>query len=198
MGIFQTQSLGVHFSEIGKALADVDYEKAEFKGLVDNYRKERLYESCYIFVPIQDEGGTQITRLSPFKTMKEFLEYVLQLYAFDRDLKILFKKHPSAPCEAPDDDRLVEVFDNVHHYLPYAENVVGINSTVLFETLLYHQRILAVGLGLASRRFDSDAEREKFIMNCLDKQLYHADLGDAGVIKKSWFYQGILERFCHA
>ena len=188
---------GTNFTSMNlvEDLSDVRYEQAAFDQLVENYQKDRLYEGRYIFVPLQDEGDTQITKLSPFKTMKAFLEYVLQLYAFDKDLKILFKKHPSAPCEVPEDDRLVEVFENVHHYLPYAENVVGVNSTVLFETLLYHQRILSVGLGIASRRFNSDEERKSFIMNCLAKQLYHTELADPKVIEKSWFYKKMISTF---
>lgn len=178
---------------IVETLDDIQHFPAEkkFAQLVDKYKKERLIDYRYVFVPLQDETDTQITKLSPFKTMYELLEYVITLYNFDDDIKILYKQHPHKPTSVPKNKKLVEVKGNVHHYLPYAENVIGINSTVMFETLLYHQRVLTIGLGLPSRRFTNDIERHKFIVNCYNKQLYQKDLSDVDIVKKSWVYKQI-------
>jgi hypothetical protein len=176
-------------------LKDVPYssnEKDMFNSLVKQYKKPRIYQDRYVFVPLQDETDTQITKLSPFKTMYELLEYVIDLYNYDPDIKIIFKKHPMKPCKVPSHHKLLEVTDNVHHYLPYAENIIGYNSTVLFETLLYHQRLLTVGIGIASRRFETSEEREKFIINTYSKQINLKDLGNVELIKKSWLYRNIV------
>ena len=168
---------------------DIDYNLYEkIKSL---YVKPRLFDNRYVFVPLQDESDTQITKLSPFKTMYELLDYVLCLYNFDSDIKILYKQHPRKPSRVPIHNKLVSVSEDVHHYLPYADSVIGINSTVLFETLLYHQRLLTVGIGVASRRFNSDAARVNFINTCHKRQLRLTDLSKPDVIKRSWLYKNL-------
>lgn len=96
------------------------------------------------------------------------------------------------PCKVPSHHKLVEVYEDVHHYLPYAHKVIGINSSVLTETLLYHQRLLSVGLGLASRRFIDDEERKKFIINIYSKQLNVKDLNNVDIVKNSWIYKKLV------
>lgn len=175
-------------------LDDVVYEEDKFDKLVAKYKKPRLYDGRYVFVPLQDEQDTQITKLSPFKSMHELLSYTLDLLNYSPpDLKILYKQHPHKRAKVPSHPRLIEVNENVHHYLPYAESVIGVNSTVMFETMLYHQRILTVGLGIASRRFNSDLERKKFILNCYNKQVHQHDLNDVDVIKESWLYKSLMK-----
>ena len=89
---------------------------------------------------------------------------------------------------------MIKVSGDVHSYIPYADKVIGINSTVLFETLLYHQRLITCGIGLPSRRFLDDNERKKFIINCYDKQINQSDLDNVDIIKNSWLYKEILRR----
>lgn len=175
-----------------ESLDDVTYDPKQYEKMVEKYIKPKLYKGRYVFVPLQDESDTQITHLSPFKTMNELLEYVLALYNYDYDIKILYKQHPRCPAKVPKHKKLIAVTENVHHYLPYAENVVGVNSTVLFETLLYHQRILSVGVGIASRRFKNGEERKKFIMNCYQKQIHQSKLNDVDTIRNSWIYKKMV------
>lgn len=173
-------------------LSDVEYSRDDFNALVKKYQKPRLFKDRYVFVPLQDEKDTQITHLSPFKTMNELLEYVLTLYNYDDDIKILYKQHPRKRATVPSHKKLIEVKEDVHHYLPYAENVIGYNSTVLFETLLYHQRLLTIGLGIATRRFESGLDRKKFILNCARKQIHQTQLNDIETIKNSWMYKKLI------
>lgn len=184
---------GTNFTSMGLVESldsnNVDYDL--YESIKSSHIKPRLYNERYVFVPLQDETDTQITKLSPFKTMYELLDYVLCLYNFDRDIKILYKQHPRKSARVPTHDKLIPVNEDVHHYLPYAENVIGVNSTVLFETLLYHQRLLTIGIGVASRRFNSDADRINFITTCYKRQLRLTDLSKPDIIKKSWLYNNL-------
>ncbi|MDB2550621.1 hypothetical protein N9X24_02010, partial [Rickettsiales bacterium] len=76
----------------------------------------------------------------------------------------------------------------------YAKKVIGINSTVLFETLLYHKNIECFGYGLASRRIDSDTERKKYITHCYNKQFYFEDLKNPKIIENSYFYKRMCDK----
>ncbi len=178
---------------VTETLDNVETNKELFRKLQQRYKKPCAYDGDFIFVPLQDENDTQITKLSPFKTMYELLEYTLNIYN-DREIRILYKPHPSFSPRVPSHPKLQKVTGDVHSYIPYAETVVGINSTVLFETLLYHQRVITCGVGITSRRFLNDEEREKFIVNCYNKQLYQASLKDIDQVKKSWVYGEILRR----
>jgi len=156
--------------------------------MISKYKKPQIFKDKYIFVPLQDERDTQITHNSPIKTMYELLNYVLTLYN-GYDIPILYKQHPSARSRVPEHNNLIEVSENVHHYLPYAEKVIGINSTVLFETLLYHSRLLSFGLGIPSRKFNDDIERIKFVQHCYAKQLNFSDLSNIQIMQNSWIIQ---------
>lgn len=186
---------GTNFTSMNmtEPLDHVVLDENKFQDLVTKYKKPRLYNDRYVFAPLQDETDTQITKLSPFKTMHEFLSYVIDIYNYDPDIKILYKQHPHKPTRVPSHPKLIEVKENVHHYLPYAENVVGINSTVMFETLLYHQRILTTGLGIGSRRFENNDERKKFILNCYNKQIHQTELSDIEAVRNSYIYQALGE-----
>lgn len=159
----------------------------------------RPYTSAkpYVFVAMQDESDTNITQWSPFQTMNDLLAWVCDVTTgLGRDLKILYKKHPKAPCNITiEDPRLEEVFGNVHAYMPDAEWVFGCNSTVLFECLLYHERVITAGLGLSSRPFKSDAQRHAYVVNCHNKQIHQTKLADPNHISKTWFYEQLVSRF---
>ena len=43
-----------------------DYDWKAFENLVSKYKKHRICKDRYVFVPLQDESDTQITKLSPF------------------------------------------------------------------------------------------------------------------------------------
>ena len=91
------------------------------------------------------------------------------------NVDILYKPHPQFSPKIPKSERLIKVSGDVHSYIPYADKVIGINSTVLFETLLYHQRVITCGIGLPSRRFLDDNERNitlKFQHKCYSADNY--------------------------
>ena len=170
-----------------------EVDDAFYESIVSKYKKPKIIEGRYVFVPLQDEKDTQISMLSPFSTMYDLLEYVLDLYSYDKDIKILFKQHPHSRSRIPTNKKLKEVSGDVHHFLPYAEKVVGINSTVLTECLLYHNRLLAVGLGLPSRKFINDQERKLFIIKCCNMEIPQSKLSDSKFIKDSYLIKELLK-----
>lgn len=157
--------------------------------LQKKYRRPRLVEDPYVFVPLQDETDTQITQLSPFKSMDEFLHIVLDLFRFD-DRKILYKLHPRAPAKITlKHPKLVQVTQDVHHYIPCADFVFGINSTVLVETLLYHERIISYGAGIAARHFGDSASRKHFVATMFSRQMKWNDLKNPDFVRHSYLYE---------
>lgn len=176
----QHSIIGTNFSMIATEEDNEICDKLETQ-----FIKPRLCKEPYIFVPMQDETDTQITQYSPFKTMNEFLEQVFNIFRFD-DRKILYKRHPLAPAPITlEDPRLIEVTEDVHHYIPYADFVFGLNSTVMVETLLYHSHIITYGCGIASRHFANGIDRKAFISEMYRRQLKWDDLKNPEVVKNS-------------
>lgn len=111
----------------------------------------RQYElSCqpasenYIFVPMQLENDTQIVDTSDmFRTMTSLLGYVRMLF---RDREIVVRNHPyDMKTERPS---FVKNMTEHSSSLPLAVRafaVVGINSTVLAESMLFGKFTLAMG-----------------------------------------------------
>jgi hypothetical protein len=187
--------INTRFSMIGESISGDPITEDEFKVikmLTDRYMKPRLFNDRYIFVPLQDETDTQITQYSGYKTMDEFLRAVQDIYIAD-NRKILYKVHPRAGCALSDDiksdPKFIQVTEDVHHYLPYADQVFGLNSTVMIETLLYHSNLVTYGAGIASRHFANDAQRMRFIATMYNRQFKWADLRNANLVRDSYLYK---------
>jgi hypothetical protein len=168
------------------------YEEDVINKLVERYKKPRIIDRDYIFVPLQDENDTQITNYSPIKKMEDLLSLVEERW---KDDLVLYKKHPHCKIPIKNRKNFVEVYDDVHHYIPYANKVIGINSTVLFETLLYHNNIISFGYGICSKRIESEIERKNFICHCYKKQIRFDDLSNINKIKDSYFYKEIYNKY---
>ena len=166
------------------------YDEVIYQSLLKKYHKLRKFNEPFIFVPLQDETDTQITKYSPFKKMQEVLDYVYTLYG-NTGIKILYKKHPKYNCHIVNDGRFIEVTDDIHHYLPYAEMVVGINSNALLEALIYHNRVMTLGIGITSRTLPGD-DHKKYVTSLYKKQFLWADMGNPNKVKPSYFYKRML------
>lgn len=182
---------------IVEPLKCTESHKIAFHRLANKYRVQ-AYESKkpYVFVAMQDESDTNITQWSPFSTMNDLLAWVCDVTTGLGDIDVLYKMHPKAPCNITiQDPRLKAVTGNVHEYMPNAEWVFGCNSTVLFECLLYHHRVITAGLGLSSRPLADDLERIAYVANCHNKQIHQTKLADPNHISKTWFYEQLVSRF---
>lgn len=174
-----------------------DYDEEIYNRLVAQYEKPAERDDDYIFVAMQDERDTNITMYSPLNTMNELLEWVCDLSTcYGEDTKILYKMHPKAPCQITvENPKLEQVYGDVHAYMKNARCVIGCNSTVLFECLLYHNRIITAGLGLSSRPIKDDRDRKRYVVHCYKKQIHQTKLGDPEYIKQTWLYKKLMEKY---
>lgn len=181
--------IGTNFSHIRN-----DDDVAVCEEIKTKFIKPRIWDVPYIFVPLQDENDTQIVQYSPFKTMDEFLHHVFDVFRFDtRD--ILYKMHPRAKTAITlDHPRVHAVADDVHHYLPYADYVFGLNSTVMVETLIYHNRLITYGCGISSRHFSNDNDRQAFISEMYRRQMNWEDLKFPDRVKSSYLYTECIQK----
>ena len=159
----------------------------------DNIQPRKI-DKPYIFVPLQVESDTQIVKYSPFKTMQELLEYVNDIFIKD-NRPIYFKQHPLKKSEIKIYNKMHEVSGDVHHYIPYADVVVGINSTVLAETLIYHNKVICLGAGVSSKHFVNDEQRKRYILQLYKKQVNWEDLINKDKVENSYFYNEILKDY---
>ena len=164
-----------------------EYDSRKYSMLVRKYHQPRIIGDPYIFVPLQDETDTQITHFSPFKKMQDLLDHICDMYK-DSDIKILYKKHPKVDCNIVPGRNCVEVKENIHHYLPYAEKVIGINSTALLEALIYHNRVITLGKGITSRDLPKNLHK-RYVTHLESKQFLWSDMGDVNKVKGSYFYK---------
>lgn len=97
----------------------------------------------FIFVPMQLEHDTVIKHMSPhFKLMNKFLAYLLSV----SPIPVVVKNHPKEPSvERPRGVVMADSNLPAHVLAKYSEAVVGINSTVLVESIIQHKRIVFHG-----------------------------------------------------
>jgi len=120
---------------------------------ISSYIEDRSGKSVdergYLFVPLQDEDDTNITDASPYRRMNDF---VRDLSARFPDERIIVRRHPRFMQVELDTYSNVEYRNDggVYDWLQHAKGIIGINSTVLLEALLYDKPIYSVGQSLAS------------------------------------------------
>lgn len=165
-----------------------------------------------IFVPLQDERDLNIVQDSPFKTMDEFVSFLIKIYP---NQKFLVRPHPKYPKPS------LSLFDNViiddckkpmFESLVKCSMVIGINSTTLLESSLLGYKVISFGEGLATGTglfLDADVKcppkipddvminREKMMavlyhLLCV-KQFYRNNLGNPIAIMKSPMFQDLLK-----
>ena len=167
-----------------------EFSPVIYQQILKKYHKLRTFTEPFIFIPLQDEGDTQITKYSPFTKMQQLIDYVCEMYK-NSDIKILYKKHPKVDCKIIPGRNCIEVKDNIHHFLPYADKVIGINSTALLEALIYHNRVVTIGKGISSRKLVGD-EHKQYITHLAQKQFPWSEMGNLERIKNSYFYRKMI------
>ena len=142
---FRSSIRGIDLSQV-----DVD---DRIDSWVATYTKDHAGEGVadtgYLFVPLQDEHDTNITDASPYTRMNDFVRDLSARFPSER---IVVRRHPRFMEVALDSYDNVEYRNegNLYDWLSAAKGVIGINSTVLLESLLYHKPVYTVGQGLAS------------------------------------------------
>lgn len=143
------------------------------EGYVGRYRWTR--KNAYVFAPLQLARDTNITLHSPFKTMQAFIDHVERTFPGE---PVVFKVHPvdkrSNYRVAKGNTLLRE--GNLFELIRDARLVYGINSTVLYESLMQGVPTHAVGEGLLRRH----AGREERLIAALVDQQISVDERDFG------------------
>ena len=111
----------------------------------------KICDKGYYFVPLQLESDTNITLFSPFKNMSSFLQWVVE--NTDCQTPIITRPHPLSRIDHDDlnnlNDRIyVDKNTPLHKLIAESRAVIGINSTVLLESLIYEKPTIALGQGL--------------------------------------------------
>jgi len=115
----------------------------------ETYTENRVDEQGYVFVPLQDETDTNILEASPYGRMNDF---VRDLSAQLPDERLIVRRHPRFMDVELDTYSNVEYRNdgNLYDWLTNATAIVGINSTVLLESLVFDKPIFTVGESLAT------------------------------------------------
>lgn len=122
--------------------------KAEYR---QSYGAPKSCDNGYYFVPLQLETDTNITLFSPFKSMKALLQWVID--NTDPARPIVVRPHPLSDIDYEEFNRIndrIHVDGNTPLQKLIAEShaVIGINSTVLLESLIFEKPTIALGQGI--------------------------------------------------
>ena len=103
-----------------------------------------------VFVPLQDERDLNIVQDSPFRTMNEFVGFLVEKYPASR---FIVRPHPKYPN--PELGRYPNIeLDNpkrpMFESLAVCGMVAGINSTTLLESALLGYTVVSFGESLAT------------------------------------------------
>lgn len=115
------------------------------------FEDNNISDNGYVFIPLQLETDTNITKFSPFRTMKSFLEWAE--YHVPPNISIITRQHPldqSSPLDLlPNSSRMkIDNKTPLHQLISKSNCVLGINSTVLLESLIYEKPVYTVGNGI--------------------------------------------------
>jgi len=117
----------------------------------ERHGNHTVCDKGYYFVPLQLETDTNITLFSPFQTMERFLCWILD--NSDNGIPIIVRPHPLDGSRQLNLRKLsprIKIDNNTSLQQLIAESkaVVGINSTVLLESLIYEKPTIALGKGI--------------------------------------------------
>lgn len=103
----------------------------------------------YIFVPLQDERDVNITLASPYPSMNAFVTALSWKFPNER---FVVRPHPqfSDVAISPRPNLMVTTEGFLHSWIQHADAVVGINSTVLIESLAWNKPTHSVGAGVTT------------------------------------------------
>jgi capsule polysaccharide modification protein KpsS len=102
----------------------------------------------FILVPLQLEADTSILHDSAYiKTMYSLVGFVSKHFF---DFPVVVCKHPKDSSEYNFKNVIYTTNISTLSLIPHARAVIGINSTLLIESLIYSKPVLALGKNVAS------------------------------------------------
>ncbi len=138
-------------------LAGMELDPAALAGFVERYREGRRVEKGeFVFCPLQVPSDMNIARFSPWTDMTAFIRHVAAALPGER---LLFKCHPLDPgkegyLRLREEHGNISVLEDadLKQLLAECSCVVGINSTVLLEALLFDKPVTYLGAGVGSNK----------------------------------------------
>ncbi|WP_444925268.1 hypothetical protein ACJJI4_11895 [Microbulbifer sp. TRSA002] len=120
----------------------------------DKIKANGNFQACdkdYYFVPLQLESDSNIKYFSPFPTMEKFVSWIIK--NTNNEVQIVVRPHPlDKTCKeklaAMSNRVVVNTETPLNSLIASCKAVIGINSTVLLESLVYEKTVFALGKGL--------------------------------------------------
>lgn len=108
-----------------------------------------------ILVPLQVDTDSNVTLHSPFASMAEFLRHLDQVVR--PDYQVVVRPHPLGnypyAISSGSENFRIDRHTPLYELIASSEYVIGINSTVLLEALVFDKKVYAFGRGI----FDASA-----------------------------------------
>jgi hypothetical protein len=132
-------------------------QKDKLKKWLFNYTKKYHHiaeKPKQILVPLQVDTDTNITLHSPFKSMKEFINYLEK--EIPDDYNVILRPHPLGeydyPITSSKNNFTVDSGSNLNQLVAESKYIIGINSTVLLEGLCFKKDVIPLGYGILSKK----------------------------------------------
>lgn len=140
-------------SKLNTPLANKNYQLRNYLSLFVEQKfksylnRQRTLPKKYIFIPLQVNSDTQILVHSEYQNMQNFITQVEEsFYALDSDLQLVFKVHPMEKKDRYHFDLRSIISENsTEELIKKSDLIVTINSTVGFEALQHHKRVMVIG-----------------------------------------------------
>jgi hypothetical protein len=104
-----------------------------------------------VLVPLQVDTDSNIINHSPFKSMLEFITFLENWLPKD-NIEVIIRAHPKAKYEyelkSTRTDFIVDTSGDIKDKIANADIIIGINSTVLLQSLAFYKGVIAFGDGI--------------------------------------------------
>ncbi|MEM9411457.1 MAG: glycosyltransferase, partial [Planctomycetota bacterium] len=134
---------GALLSDVDSLDPITDEEEALVQVFFEKYANgQTTTDGGYVLVPLQLSQDYSIRNYSPFKTMQQLAEAVESKYPEDQ---IVYRPHPKMRDGRVRTKHVVELTPSIWQQVLRAKEVVGINSTLLYEAALAGKKVTALG-----------------------------------------------------
>ena len=193
------------FNKVRKGIIRKDLGLSIFHSIPD-FHIQKPGKKLKILVPLQDEKDSNIQISSPFKKMRQFIEFLSNNYP---QYHFNVRPHPTIlKYDLPDlnnvsyQSRSVALFDAIYD----SNLIIGINSTLLLQAALHNRSVISIGDGLASYggvtyKLDVNNPPDNFedinvstsqakhrLYAIMKRQLKKTKISNPSYIKKSYLY----------
>lgn len=153
--------------------------------LQSKFKKPSACNEKFVFVPLQNPKDIIIKdHFESFDTMDDLVNFAAKTFP---NHKVLYKDHPYFRHKTTiKNSRCVRTGADCHSLIPYADMVIGINSGVLVETLIYHSNVIACDNNTINEWSFSEEQRIQILNGFRKTMIPNTKLNDVEFIKRSY------------